>query len=97
LEASELFEGVGEAERAVRFFEFLGEGVPFGGVEMVIVVEVGHPGKNTRMISRATASYWRWSMGTGESESNWPAPARRAGFISPIGGLEKSYTNPQGK
>jgi hypothetical protein len=39
LEAGELFKGVGGAEGAIGLLEFLGEGVPFDGIEVAAVVE----------------------------------------------------------
>jgi hypothetical protein len=39
LESAELFNSVGGALDAIRFFEGGGKGVPGGGVELVLVVE----------------------------------------------------------
>jgi hypothetical protein len=60
-----------EARYAVEALEFFREGVPIGGIEMVLAEEGGHPGKNPRMITRARASQASRSMGAGGSASNW--------------------------
>jgi hypothetical protein len=51
--------------RAVGVLEFPGEGVPLGGIEMVLAEEGSPPGKNPRMITRARDSQASRSMGTG--------------------------------
>jgi hypothetical protein len=53
-EPGEFFEGVGGAVGTIGALEFLGEGVPFAGVEAVFVEEGGHPRVLPRMAARMT-------------------------------------------